>query len=203
MWKGKRTLKVVILGNLMWTIPFDGCENYSGRELQHSLGSYWKSTIRHTPAKMDSFASNPFSRGMYVGYFNGSLGYADTLCCQHTKMRWTEHVTEEMREAFQKWADELHIKEVRRGNSKQDVRIFPAPGMHYMCGGQNCLFNLASETELVRQLQNSNVGFCQSKSPGGASDFQSHHVLCIREKCNINVGDGLVCNYGISYDTNS
>lgn len=54
----------------------------------------------------------------------------------------------------------------------------------------------------VWRLLNSNVEFYKTRSPDGASDFQSQFTLLFQGLCNINAAEDLYCNCSSSYDSN-
>lgn len=106
---------------------------------------------------------------------------------------------------FQKWANWLHDNVVHAGNVEHDVWIFPATFCPRLDtnDGQHLSGDEAIELDNMRRARNNNVEFNQTKSPYGALDFQSPHILGMLAHHNINMGEELYCNYSSSFDYNS
>lgn len=119
--------------------------------------------------------------GIYVGYYYWSFLYAELSCCRHTPKTNGDKITAVTREKFQMPADRLHDRAVDRNNKEHDVCVILAPFCvtSFMNDGRYLDGHGGSKLELMQCRGNRNVRFHQTKSPEGAFEFQSHHILGI------------------------
>lgn len=130
-----------------------------------------------------------------------ALVFTNMISRKYTTMKYGENPLEVTREMCEKWANRLYEKVINRENVQHDVWIVPAlfQATHYINAGFHLPADGTSEVERILRVWNNYAEYYQRLSPDNASDLLGYHVLGIRAERNINFGEELYGDYGISY----